>query len=199
MAGRPDDPIFEFEDRAAFRDWLETHHADVPAIFAKLHKKASGLASITYSEAVDEALCWGWIDGVKYSFDDKSYLQRFTPRRAKSIWSKVNVGKVEQQIAEGRMQPTGLAEVEAAKADGRWEAAYDGSATAEMPDEFLKVLKAEPEAQAFFQTLTSQNRFAIYHRLTTPKKPETRTRKIGEIVAMLKRGETFHPQGKRKT
>ena len=153
--------------------------------------------SLTYDEALEEAICFGWIDGQVRRRDERTYSQRFTPRRARSRWSKRNTTLAERLIDEGRMQAPGLAEVERAKADGRWEAAYAGPATARVPDDLSAALAAEPMAQAMFTELTSQNRYAILHRIDAVKRPETRARKIAEFVAMLARGETVHPQTRR--
>jgi uncharacterized protein YdeI (YjbR/CyaY-like superfamily) len=194
MAEKSEDPILEFANAAAFGKWLAKHHASERALLIKMHKKASGLPSVTWDEAIDEALCWGWIDGVRRSFDENSFLQRFTPRRPKSIWSKRNIEKVGRLVEDGRMQKPGLAKVEAAKSDGRWQAAYEGVAKAEIPDDLLAALEAEPGVMEFYGTLSSQNRYAIYHRTVTAKKPETRAKRIAQFVDMLKRGETIYPQ-----
>jgi uncharacterized protein YdeI (YjbR/CyaY-like superfamily) len=191
------DRIREFVDAEAFYAWLGQNHGDAPEVWVKMHKKASGLASITWAEAVPMALCWGWIDGIRKSLDDTSFLQRFTPRGPKSVWSKINVGHVGRMSAEGRMQPSGVRHVEAAKADGRWDAAYTASEM-EMPEDFLVAVRAVPAAHDLFKTLNRQNQFAIVFRLGNVKKAETRARKIGEFVAMLARGETFYPNGKGK-
>jgi len=176
--------------------WLEEHHGDVPAgVWLTLAKGgAREPTSLTYAEALQAALAFGWIDGQTRRRDDASYSQRWTPRRARSIWSKRNVGLAEQLIAEGLMQPSGLAEVHRAKADGRWAAAYEGPANAKVPDDLAAALAAEPRAQAMFEILTSQNRFAILHRIANVKREETRRRKIEEYVEMLARGETIYPQ-----
>jgi len=178
-----------FADVAALHDWLAANHASAPELWMRIYKKGSGVASVTWAEAVPEMLCWGWIDGMSKSRGPDVYVQRFTPRRPRSNWSQVNVAHVERLIAEGRMQPAGLAEVEAAKADGRWERAYAGQGDFEMPAAFLAALKANPAAAAFYETLDRQNRFAIYHRLATVKREETRARKIAGFVAQLARGE----------
>lgn len=178
----------------AWSAWLAENHGREPLIWLRLYKKASGILSITWEQAVIEALCWGWIDGQTKSLDETSWQQRFTPRRAKSIWSQKNCGHVERLIAEGRMQPAGLAQVAAAKADGRWDAAYAGSKDAETPDDFLVALAAGPSAaQATFDSLNRQNLFAIYHRLTLAKRPETRAKRIADFIDMLERGEKPYP------
>lgn len=174
-----------------WRDWLETNHATTPELTLKLYKKASGIPSITWEEAVIEALAFGWIDGVKRPGDDTFWLQRFTPRRPRSGWSQKNRTHVERLIAEGRMTPAGLAQVQAAKADGRWDAAYAGGKDAQVPQDFLDALTAE--AARTYATLNAQNRFAITYRLTTAKRPETRAKRLADFVAMLERGERLYP------
>jgi uncharacterized protein YdeI (YjbR/CyaY-like superfamily) len=174
-----------------WRDWLDAHHATEPEAVVKLYRKSSGIPSITWEEAVIEALAYGWIDGVKRSGGPDHWLQRFTPRKARSTWSQKNRAHVERLIAEGRMAPAGLAQVDAAKADGRWEAAYSGGRAAQVPQDFLDALT--PEAARTYATLNAQNRYAIYYRLTTAKRPETRAKRIADFVAMLARGERFHP------
>jgi uncharacterized protein YdeI (YjbR/CyaY-like superfamily) len=160
-----------------------------------LAKKATtSPTSLTYDQALEEAICFGWIDGQVRRRDERTYFQRFTPRRVRSRWSKRNTTLAERLISEGRMQASGIAEVERAKADGRWEAAYAGSATIGVPDDLAAALAAEPEAKTMFGRLTSQNRYAILYRIEAVKRPETRARKIAEFVAMLARGETVHPQ-----
>ncbi len=185
-------PIIPFASAAAFRRWLKTNHAAHPGIWMKLAKKASGIASITYAEALDEALCYGWIDGQVKKFDDQYWLQKFTKRGARSVWSKVNIGHIERLTNEGRMQPAGQAAVNAAKADGRWEQAYHSSSSAEIPADFLAAVGKDAKAKAFLATLNKANRYAIYYRLTTAKKPETRARRFEQLLAMLKRGEKLH-------
>ncbi|MES2438792.1 MAG: YdeI/OmpD-associated family protein [Verrucomicrobiota bacterium] len=184
-------PIISFDSSACFREWLARHHAGHPGIWIQIAKKASGIHSVTYAEAVEEALCHGWIDGQRKSFDATSFLQKFTPRGKRSIWSKVNVGHVTRLEKEGRMTPAGLAAAAAAKADGRWEAAYHSSRTAEMPGDFIAALDREPDARAFFETLNKTQRYPFFFRITTAKKAETRSRRIADFVSMLKRGETL--------
>jgi uncharacterized protein YdeI (YjbR/CyaY-like superfamily) len=192
-------PELVVPDEAAWREWLRTHHADPTGVWLVLAKKAA-LAhpdpptTLTYAQALDEALCHGWIDGQARRRDELTTFQRFTPRRARSPWSTRNVSHVARLIDEGRMQPAGHAEVERAKADGRWDAAYAGPATAVVPDDLAAALAASPEATAMFDRLTSQNRYAILHRLGQLKRPETRSRRVEEYVAMLARGETIYPQ-----
>jgi uncharacterized protein YdeI (YjbR/CyaY-like superfamily) len=185
-------------DARAWRAWLGRHCEDAPGVLLVLAKKGTtSPTSLTYDEALEEALCHGWIDGQVRRRDEHTYFQRFTPRRAQSRWSKRNTMLVERFLAEGRMHPAGIAEMERAQADGRWQAAYEGAAASQVPDDLAAALAADPKAQAMFDQLTSQNRYAILHRIATVKRPETRVRKIAEYVAMLARGETIHPQ-KRK-
>lgn len=193
-AGRTiDRPIVAFAQPDDWAAWLAEHHAASPGIWLRLAKAASGIPSPTYAEALDVALCYGWIDGQKKSYDIDTWLQKFTPRGPKSVWSKINRDKVAALVAAGRMQPAGHAVVEAAKADGRWDAAYDSQRTATVPDEFQAALDASPTAAAFFGTLNSANRYAILWRIQTAKKAETRARRIEQFVAMLERGEKLHP------
>ena len=177
-------------DADAWRAWLEEHHGESDGVWLVTAKK--GNAGVSRDEALEEALCHGWIDGQARSRDDTTYLQRYTPRRARSAWSQRNTKIVERLTAEGRMHPAGLAEVERAKADGRWEAAYAGSATIEVPADLVAALEAEPEAQAMFETLNRQNRYAVLYRIQDAKRPETRARRIEKYVAMLARGETIY-------
>ncbi|HRX56421.1 MAG TPA: YdeI/OmpD-associated family protein [Verrucomicrobiales bacterium] len=185
-------PIVPFASAAAFRRWLKANHAKHQGIWMQLAKKDSGIASITYAEALDEALCYGWIDGQKKSHDAQYWLQKFTRRGPRSVWSKINIGHIERLTGEGRMQSAGQAAVEAAKADGRWEQAYHSSRTHEVPEDFLEAVRAHAEAKAFFDTLNQANRYAIYFRLTTAQKPETRARRFEQLLEMLKRGEKLH-------
>jgi uncharacterized protein YdeI (YjbR/CyaY-like superfamily) len=184
--------IHAFEDPAAFWAWLETNHASEPELWLKIFKKASGTKTINWEEAVIEALCWGWIDGIKKSLDHEAYLQRFTPRRKGSNWSQRNREHVERLMAEGRMQEPGLVQVRAAQADGRWEAAYAPASEMTMPDDFLALLEQRPAAKAFFQTLNRQNQFVIGYRLQTAKKPETRQKRLEKILEMLDKGEKVY-------
>ena len=174
-----------------WRAWLEAHHVTATEITLKLYKKASGTPSITWEQAVIEALAYGWIDGVKRPGGEDHWLQRFTPRKARSGWSQKHRTHVERLIAEGRMAPAGLKQVEAAKADGRWDAAYAGGKDAQVPQDFLDALT--PAAAATYATLNARNRFALYYRLTTAKRPETRAKRFGEFMAMLERGERPYP------
>ena len=185
-------PIVPFSNAAAFRRWLKTNHAKHQGIWMQLAKKDSGIASITYAEALDEALCYGWIDGQKKSFDAEYWLQKFTRRGPRSVWSKINIGHIERLTNAGRMQPAGQAAVAAAKADGRWEQAYHSLSTHELPADFLAAVSRHAKARAFFGTLNIANRYAIYFRLTTARKPETRARRFEQLLGMLKRGEKLH-------
>lgn len=184
-----------FVDAKAFHDWLAQNHGGEPGVWIRIFKVASGTPSVTWKDAIPEALIWGWIDGVRKSLDDVSFLQRFTPRGPKSSWSEINVAHVERLIAEGRMQAAGLKHVEAAQADGRWEKTYRVS-TAVVPDDLMAAIVAEPEASALLDILTSQNRFALIHRTNALKTEAGRRKKIADLVAMLKRGETPYPQKK---
>ena len=190
---RNDLPIVQFEERQAWASWLEENHAASSGVWLRLAKKASGLASVTYDEALEVALCYGWIDGQKKSYDDSSWLQKFTPRGAKSIWSKVNRGKAEQLIARGHMKPAGLAAIERARQAGRWDAAYDSQSNASVPEDFQAALDQNAEAQAFFATLNSRNRYAILFRIQTAKKAETRAKRIEQFIRMLENHEMLYP------
>jgi uncharacterized protein YdeI (YjbR/CyaY-like superfamily) len=182
-------------DAAAWRAWLHEHHEDPAGVWLVLAKKGTvEPTSLSYDPALEEALCYGWIDGQVRRRDEATYLQRFTHRRPRSGWSKRNVGIAERLLAEGRMHAAGLAEVERAKGDGRWEAAYAGSAESEVPLDLAVALAATPEAQAMFETLNSQNRYAVLYRVASAKRADTRARRIEQFVAMLARGETVYPQ-----
>jgi len=187
-------PIESFESPRAFATWMGKHHAHSHGIRIKFAKKGSGIPSVTYAEAVELALCYGWIDGQAKRIDDDFYLQRFTPRRPKSMWSKINCTKAEALIASGRMKPAGLREVERAKADGRWDAAYASPRNAQVPDDLAAALAKNAKARRFFEALDGTNRYAILHRVMTAKKPETRARRIAQFVDMLAKGETIHPR-----
>lgn len=184
--------IIPFENAEAFRAWLADNHAGQPEVWVKMFKKSSGRTSIDWQAAVVEALCWGWIDGVRKSLDDTAFLQRFTPRGPRSNWSKRNREHVERLIAEKRMEESGLAQVRAAQADGRWDAAYAPPSEMTVPDDFLAELEKSPAAKAFFETLNRQNRYAIGYRLATARKPETRRRRLEGFIAMLERGERLY-------
>jgi uncharacterized protein YdeI (YjbR/CyaY-like superfamily) len=188
-------PELIVEDAAAWSAWLAGRHAEAAGVWLVLAKRGgTSPTRLTYDEALEEALCHGWIDGQVRSRDEGTYKQRFTPRRPRSAWSKRNVEIAERLIGEGRMQPAGNAAIERARADGRWEAAYTGPATIEVPDDLAAALAAEPKAAAAFERLTSQNRYAILYRLATARQAKTRSRRLVELVAMLARGETIHPQ-----
>jgi uncharacterized protein YdeI (YjbR/CyaY-like superfamily) len=189
------DRVREFKDAGDFYAWLAEHHDREPEVWIKIHKVASGLRSITPKEAVDVVLCWGWIDAVRKSFDETSYLQRYTPRGRKSIWSKLNIDNVARLIEEGRMTEHGLREVEAAKADGRWDRAYgSGSKGLPIPDDLQAAIDASPQAKAMLPKLTEQNRFALAFRVHNLKTEAGRRKKIAAFVDMLERGETIYPQ-----
>ena len=185
-------PVVLFESPEAWGDWLAEHHAQSAGAYLRIAKNGAPFQTPSYAEALDEALCVGWIDSRKDRYDDASWLQRFTPRRARSPWSQVNRAKAEALIASGRMQPAGLRAVDEAKADGRWEAAYASQSKATVPDDLQAALDRSPEAQAFFKTLSGANRYAILYRVQSAKKAETRARRIAQFVAMLERHETIH-------
>jgi uncharacterized protein YdeI (YjbR/CyaY-like superfamily) len=186
-------------DAAGLRAWLRDNHATSDGVRLVLTRKGGADTTVTWAQAVEELLCYGWIDGQAGKRDEGSYTLRITPRRPRSMWSQRNVGLVQQLEDQGRMRAAGRAAVEAAKADGRWAAAYAGPATAEVPADLLEAIAAEPEAQRMFDVLTKTNKFALYHRLNAVKRAETRERKIRELVAMLARHETPHPQKARPT
>ncbi len=181
-----------FSSAQAFEAWLKKHHASSDGLWLKIAKRGAGEPGVSYAEAVDIALCWGWIDGQKKGLDEQYFLQRFTPRRPRSVWSKINVGKAQALIDAGRMQAPGHAQIEAAKADGRWARAYDGARTSTVPEDLQAALDAEPKAKAFFATLNAANRYAVLWRIQTAAKAETRARRIAQLVAMLGRGEVIH-------
>jgi uncharacterized protein YdeI (YjbR/CyaY-like superfamily) len=185
-------PIVLFASPAELEAWLEESHAESDGLWLKIAKKGSGVESVSYAEALEVALCFGWIDSQKRGFDERHFLQRFTPRRPRGRWSRNNRDAAEGLIAAGKMRPAGLAEVEAAKADGRWQAAYAGQRTAEVPDDLRRELDGNPAAREFFAGLDSANRYAIVYRLNDAKKPETRERRLRKFVAMLERGEKIH-------
>jgi len=186
--------VREFEDFESFYDWLSRHHASEDELWIKLHKVKSGLNSITPRQAIDVALCWGWIDGIRKAFDDNSYLQRYTPRRKGSVWSRINVDNVERLIDEGRMTEHGLRQVEAARADGRWARAYSSGQDMEIPADLQAAIDAEPKAKAMLARLNAQNRYALAWRVHNLKTEAGRRRRIAAFVEMLKRGETIYPQ-----
>ena len=182
-----------FESPEQWETWLKENHAVLPGVQLKFAKKGTGQKSVTYAEALEVALCYGWIDGQSKALDDTFYLQRFTPRRRRSVWSKINTEKAEALIAQGRMQPAGLKEIEAAKQDGRWAAAYDSPSRAVVPDDFQAELEKNPKAKAFFATLNSPNRYAICYRIQTARKPETRRARIEKFIAMLNENQKIYP------
>lgn len=188
------DVLLRFDTPKHWHEWLAKHHATkTEGLWLELAKKSASFTTVTYAEALEVALCWGWIDGQKGSIDEHRWKQRFTPRRERSIWSKVNRAKAEALIADGRMQPSGLHEVTRAKADGRWDAAYDSPKNAKVPDDLAAALAKSPRAKALFETLDATNRFAILFRTTSVKKPETRARRIAAFVAGLAKGEVPYP------
>ncbi|MCA0236217.1 MAG: YdeI/OmpD-associated family protein [Bacteroidetes bacterium] len=184
-------PIIAFETIETFEIWLSKNHEDSKGLWLKIFKKNSGEKTITYAEALDIALCYGWIDGQKQSLDEKAWLQKFCPRREKSIWSKINIGHVERLIKEGRMRPAGFKSIEKAKEDGSWEKAYDSPGKMTIPEDFLKELSKNKEAEAFFKGLNKANLFSIGFRLQTAKKQETREKRMKVIIEMLAKGEKF--------
>jgi uncharacterized protein YdeI (YjbR/CyaY-like superfamily) len=192
-------PVLSFATARAWSEWLATHHASSRGLWLKIAKKGAGSASVTYSEAIEGALAWGWIDGQKGRFNDVWWLQRFTPRTAKSAWSKINRAKVEALIANGRMEAPGLAEVERAKRDGRWGRAYDGARSSSVPADLIAAFARNARARAFFDTLDGTNRYAILYRVQTAKKPETRAERITRFVALCARHETIHPRRQTKS
>jgi uncharacterized protein YdeI (YjbR/CyaY-like superfamily) len=185
-------PILAFATQVEWEAWLEAEHAGSDGVWIKFAKKGSGVPSVSYAEAVEAALCYGWIDSLTKSLDERFYVQKFTPRRARSKWSRVNRDKVEELAKQGRMKPAGLEQVELAKADGRWEAAYAPPTSVEVPDDLQKALDAVPKAAEFFATLNKSNRYAIVYQVEDAKKPETRVRRIEKFVAMMERGEKLY-------
>lgn len=185
-------PIVPFATRAAWGKWLDKNHATSAGIWIQFAKKASGIPSVSYPEAVDVALCYGWIDSQKKAHDTKTFLQKFTPRGTRSIWSRINRDKALALTESGKMKPAGAAAVERAQKDGRWDAAYEPQARAEVPPDLQAALDANPRATEFFTTISSQNRYAILFRIHNAKRPETRARRIADFVAMLERHETLH-------
>jgi uncharacterized protein YdeI (YjbR/CyaY-like superfamily) len=201
MPGAPDPdrhpkddlPVLQLPDQRAWERWLEANHDSVAGAWLKTAKKSAPQRTVTHPEALESAICFGWIDGQRVPHDESFFLQRFTPRKARSRWSQINRAKAEQLIAERRMRPTGLAQVEAAKADGRWESAYQPQSSATVPDDFQEALDRNPTAKAFFETLRGQNRYAFLYRIQDAKRPETRRKRIDTFVAMLSEGRTFYP------
>lgn len=191
------DKVREFPTEASFYKWLGKHHDKESEVWIKIHKVGSGLKSITPKEAIDVILCWGWIDGIRKGFDDKSFLQRYTPRGARSVWSQINVDNVARLVEAKRMTAHGLKQVEAAKKDGRWDRAYRTKGS-KIPDDLQAAIDAEPKAKAMLATLTAQNRFALVFRTENMKTEAGRKKKVEAFVQMLKRGETIYPQGKKR-
>jgi uncharacterized protein YdeI (YjbR/CyaY-like superfamily) len=185
-------PVRTFRSRAAWAKWLEQHHGDDAGIWLKFAKKGTGVTTVTYAEALAVALCYGWIDAQVKRCDETYYLQRFTPRRKRSKWSKINCAAATRLIEADLMKPSGLAEVERAKADGRWDAAYDSPSSASVPDDFERALRRNKQARDFFATLSASSRYAILYRIQDAKRPETRARRITQFVEMLARGEKLH-------
>jgi uncharacterized protein YdeI (YjbR/CyaY-like superfamily) len=183
-----------FPTQAHWADWLEANHSSHPGVWLRFAKKGSKLQSVSYAEAVEAALCYGWIDGQTASENAETYLQRFTPRTKRSIWSKINRQKALLLIEAGKMRPKGLEEITRAQADGRWDSAYDARSSAVIPPDFEAALKRNPKALAAFETLDGTNRYAFLFRIQTARRPETRARRIERFIAMLEKGETFHPQ-----
>lgn len=192
MAANPELPILSFASVASWETWLSKHYATSDGLWIKMAKKATGIASINHDEALEVALCYGWIDGQLKPLDDEYFLQKFTPRRPKSLWSKRNIAKVAELTAAKRMQPSGLAEVESAKQDGRWEDAYDSPKDMTVPEDFLKALEADKKALDFFRGLNRANTYAIAWRLRTAKTPKARQNRFEVLLAMLKNGEKLH-------
>ncbi len=193
MTAKPDMPVIPFESREAWEAWLDEHHATSRGLWVKFAKKDSGIKSVTHAESLEVALSYGWIDGQAAKFDAYYWLQRFTPRRPRSKWSKINRDKVKQLIEQGEMKPAGLREVERAKADGRWDAAYEAQSKATVPNDLRRELEKNELAREFFATLDSRNRYAILYRIQEAKKPETRARRIEKYVSMLSEHKTIYP------
>ena len=190
---KPELPVIPFASAEAWEAWLEENHATSDGLWLKLARKDSGIETVSFAEALDVALSYGWIDSQANGFDDQYWLQRFTPRRQRSKWSKRNRDKATRLIAEGRMKPAGLREIERARADGRWDAAYDPQSTATVPEDLRRELEKDEEAKKFFATLDSANRYAILHRIQDAKRPETRALRIEKYVTMLREGKKLYP------
>jgi uncharacterized protein YdeI (YjbR/CyaY-like superfamily) len=190
--------IRAFKTEKAFETWLKVNHDKQPEIYLRIYKKDSGVPTVTHAQALDVALCWGWIDGLRKSYDEQSFLQRFTPRTRKSIWSQINREHVARLLTAGRMTVHGLAQVEAAKADGRWQAAYAAGSKMKVPADLLAAIEAEPKALETFRTLSKQNLFALAFRTGNVKTDATRAKKIAGFVDMLRRGQTIYPNSKKK-
>ena len=186
-------PLVLFESLQEWENWLDAHHAQPQGVWLKIAKKGTPVSSVSYADALDTALCYGWIDGQKKPYDSAFWLQKFTPRRPKSVWSKVNTDKAARLIEAGAMKPAGQREVDAAKQDGRWDAAYEPQSNLAIPDDFQVELDRHPQAKAFFDTLNKVNRYAMCYRIATAKKPETRQARIDKFIAMLAQGEKLYP------
>jgi uncharacterized protein YdeI (YjbR/CyaY-like superfamily) len=186
-------PILQFPDDAAWEQWLEANHAASTGVWLKTAKKRAAVTTVTHADALSTAICFGWIDGQRHPCDETFFLQRFTPRRAGSKWSQINVEKAEQLIAAGRMHPAGKAQIEAAKADGRWDSAYEPQSRATVPEDFQRELDRNPTAKAFFETLKGVNRYAFLYRIRDAKRPETRAKRIATFIEMLAERRTFYP------
>jgi uncharacterized protein YdeI (YjbR/CyaY-like superfamily) len=182
-----------FDSQAAWEEWLDANHGESPGIWLKIAKTASGIETVTHAKALEVALCFGWIDGQRKALDESYFLQKFTPRTPKSKWSRINRESAERLVAAGRMRPAGLAAIEAARADGRWNAAYEPQSTAAVPEDLQRELDSRPRAAAFFASLDSRNRYAILYRLQDAKKPETRARRLAQFVAMLEEHRKLYP------
>lgn len=193
MAATVESPVKLFKNQKAWEDWLEKHADSSPGLWLRIGKKSSKLKSISHQEALDTALCYGWIDALRKTLDDDSFIQRFTPRTKKSLWSKINRDKALALIKSGRMRPGGVAAIEAAKSDGRWQAAYDSHRTSTVPQDLQEELDRNPKAKAFFATLNSQNRYAVLFRIQTAAKSETRRKRISQFVEMLEQHRKLHP------
>jgi len=186
-------PVISFKTSAAWESWLRAEHASSPGVWLKIAKKNADEHTVSYAEALAVALCFGWIDGQKGSYDERWFLQRFTPRRARSRWSQVNRTKAVELERSGRMQPAGAAQVQAAKADGRWDAAYQPQSDKTLPADFAAALESDPAAMAFLETISAINRYAFIYRVNDAKRPETRAKRIAQYVQMLSEGRTLHP------
>jgi uncharacterized protein YdeI (YjbR/CyaY-like superfamily) len=193
MDAKQDLPILAFAAAQDWEAWLAAHHATARGLWLRIAKKDAGEPSVSYDEALDVALCYGWIDGQKAACDERAWLQKFTPRGRRSKWSRVNRDRATALLAQGRVQPAGLEQIEQAQQDGRWEAAYESQSRATVPDDLQRALEAHPAAQAFFATLDSANRYAILYRLHDAKRPETRARRLDQFIAMLAEGKKLHP------
>jgi uncharacterized protein YdeI (YjbR/CyaY-like superfamily) len=190
---KQDLPVLPFASPTEWEAWLQANHCSTRGLWLKIAKGASGLPTVTHQEALDGALCYGWIDGQRATYDEHYFLQKFTPRRKASRWSQINRDKVNELIRQGRMQPAGIAQVEAAKADGRWDAAYAPQSKLGVPEDLQRELDADPAAAAFFATLRGANRYAILYRLHDAKRPETRARRLAQFIALLRQGEKIYP------